>query len=118
MPSTGLVMSDPEPLVIVLREIQQILRRNGHPGQADCVAAVATIAEWDPCAVASALASVAMWGGSGAVWEVGSFVSKQEERAFWQALCRLTEEMRSRRMSSARAEPVTKILTEWLERGV
>jgi hypothetical protein len=110
--------SDPESLIIVLREMEQILRRNGHPGQADYIAAVATIAEWDPCAVASPLASVAIWGGSGAVWEVGTFVSKEEERTFWSALCRLTEEMRCRGMSSPRAESIAKIMTERLERGL
>jgi hypothetical protein len=112
------LQSDPESLIIVLREMEQLLRRNDHPGQADYVAAIATIAEWDPCAAASALASGAMWGGSGAVWEVGRFGSEEEKRTYWKALCRLTEEMRSRGIGSARAESTAKILAEWIEQGL
>jgi hypothetical protein len=107
--------NDPESLIIVLREMEQLLRGNDHPGQADYVAAVATIAQWDSCAVGSALASGAMWGGSGAVWEVRRFGSEEEKRTYWTALCRLTEEMRSRCMGSARAESIAKILAEWSE---
>jgi hypothetical protein len=71
-----------------------------------------------PCAAASALASGAMWGGSGAVWEVGGFGSEEERRTYWKALCRLIEEMRSRGISSTRAESTAKILAEWIEKGI
>jgi hypothetical protein len=39
------------------------------------------------------LNGIEMWGGSGAVWEVGVFDSKEEEREFQLLIVQLVEEM-------------------------
>ena len=53
---------DRESLIMVLRELEEILLRSDHPGQADYVSAVATIAEWDRTASPPLLLR-GMWGG-------------------------------------------------------
>jgi hypothetical protein len=111
-------MIDPSTLISVLRQMEQVLRRNDHPGQADYVAAVAKIAEWDPIAVAPALTSGAMWGGSGSVWDVGRFDSAIDRREFCQSLVQLAEEMRIQGINSAGADSRAEILSQWLKQGL
>jgi hypothetical protein len=111
-------MVDPRTLIEILTQLEPILRRNEHPGQADYVAAVATIAEWDPIAAVPALTSGAMWGGSGAVWEVGTFESAAERREFFQLLMQLVVAMKASGISSAGASDRAATLSQWIEQGL
>jgi hypothetical protein len=107
-------MSDALPLISILRRLEAILRRNDHP-QADYVAAVATIAEWDSTAIGPALASGAMWGGAGAVWDVGQFERKDDHRCYWRLLVQLVEAMKAQGIESPSAESRAEIFSQWLE---
>jgi hypothetical protein len=109
---------DPRTLIPILGQLEQILRRNDHPGQANYVAAVATIAEWDPIAVIPALTSGAMWGGSGAVWEVGTFDSATDRREFSKLLMQLVEAMKAQGINSPGADDRAAILSQWIEKGL
>jgi hypothetical protein len=108
-------MSDEPPLISILRRLEAILRRNDHPGQADYVAAVATIAEWDYTAIGPALSSGAMWGSAGAVWEVGQFERADDQHCFWRLLVQLAEAMKNQRIESPAAESTAEILSQWLD---
>jgi hypothetical protein len=110
-------MVDPRALIEILRQVEQILRRNDHPGQAAYVAAVATIAEWDSTAVAPALTSGAMWGGSGAVWEVGTFDVAGDRLEFYRTLMQLVEAMRAQGIDSPGANNRASILSQWIRNG-
>lgn len=49
------------------------------------------------------ITSVDMWGGSGAVWEVGGFTTSKDEKEFWRHLIRLTDEMKAVGIKCGRA---------------
>src|SRR5574340_113235 len=107
-----------ERLVPLLREIAQLLEMNGHPGQAEYVSALATVADWDPTAVVPGLTSGAMWGGSGSVWEVGTWNSRDDRRRFMELLLRLVEQMRQDGINSPGAESFAAMMSNWLKSGV
>ena len=105
-------------LTAILQQIAHVLRENGHTGQADYVAAIQTIAGWDSSAIAPALTSGAMWGGSGAVWEVGEFESPDDRLSFWQLLIELVAEMRRAGIQSDGSDFVARMLKDWISTGV
>ena len=105
-------------LILLLKEISDSLQRNGHPGQAAYVAALATAAEWDDTAVGPGLASGAMWGGAGSVFDVSEFNSPDERRHCAELLVKLAEEMRQRGIASIGAESASKVLLSWLRSGI
>jgi hypothetical protein len=107
-----------EQVIATLRKMAHLLEANEHPGQAAYVAALATVGEWDQDAMIPGLRSGAMWGGSGAVWEVGEFSSVEEQRLYWNQLIRLVEEMRSAGIESKSAESIVLILQQWVAMGL
>ena len=109
---------NPDNLVPLLKEIAGLLEKNGHPGQAEYVSALATVAYWDSTAATPGLISGAMWGGSGSVWEVGTFNSREERRQFMQALLRLVDEIRQAGITAPGAESCAAIMTNWLKSGI
>ena len=102
----------------ILQQMAHVLRQNEHTGQADYVVAIQTIAEWDASAIGPALTSGAMWGGSGAVWEVGDFESQDDKHRFWQLLVELVAEMRSAGIQSESSDFVAGTLKDWIATGV
>lgn len=107
-----------ERLISLLKEIAQLLERNGHSGQAGYVSALAVVAEWDSTAVAPGLASGAMWGGAGSVFDVGKFDSRDDRRRFMQMLVQLVNEMRQAGISAPGADQAAAIMSGWLETEV
>ena len=107
-----------DPIVLTLREMASVLKANGHTGQGEYVAALATIGEWDQGAMIPGLCSGAMWGGAGAVWEVGEFASHEEKRSFWSLVIRLAGEMRSAEIRTQVADDIAAILREWVAKGI
>ena len=105
-------------IIQILHRLAELLRKNGHPAQADYVAAIATIAEWDFSACCPALSSGAMWGGSGSVWEVGEFNFASEKRTFYLMLIELFEAMRSEAIQGVGAEQTVRVLKQWLAAGI
>jgi len=111
-------MMNRERLIPLLNEIAQLLQSNGHPGQAEYISALATVAEWDVTAVEPGLVSGAIWGGSGSVWDVAQFNSREERRRFMHALLRLVDEMRQAGIKAPGAESSAAIMTSWLTSGI
>jgi hypothetical protein len=105
-------------VIPLLQEIARLLESNGHPGQANYVSALATVADWDSTAVGPGLASGAMWGGSGSVWEVGEFNSREDRRRFLQLLLQLVDEMRQAGITAPGAESSAAIISNWLKTGI
>ncbi len=112
------MIASPESLIELLKEIAQLLERNGHPGQAEYVSALATVASWDPRAAEPGLASGAMWGGAGSVWEVGGWSSTGDRRRFTHLLVSLVDELRHAGISAPGAESRATIMSRWLESGI
>jgi hypothetical protein len=107
-------MSEERPLISILRGLETILRRSGHP-QADYVAAIATIADWDRTAVGPALASGALWGGSGSVCDVAEFERADDKKCFWRLLVQLAAAMKAQGIESPSEESSAGILSQWLD---
>ena len=107
----------PESLIPLLEEIAQLLERDGHP-QAEYVSALATVAKWDPTSVEPGLTSGAMWGGSGSVFDVSEFSSREDRRRFVRLLVRLVEEMRQAGITAPGAESRATIMLNWLKSGI
>jgi hypothetical protein len=105
-------------LIYLLNEIALVLDTNGHPGQAKYVSALATVAEWDDTAVVPGLKSGAMWGGSGSVFDVAQFNSKDDRRKFLKLLLQLIEEMRKRAITTDGADFAAKVIRSWIESGI
>lgn len=107
-----------ETLIPLLKEIAQVLERSGHQGQAEYVSALATVTYWDVTAVQPGLTSGAMWGGSGSVFDVGTFNSKDEHRKSLHLLLQLAEEIRRAGINSSGAEFAATAIPKWLESGI
>ena len=107
-----------EKVSTILQQMNDLLRRSGNTGQADFVSSIRTLLDTDSPDVTSHLTSVDMWGGSGAVWEVGYFESPDDKRAFWQLVVDLAHEMRSAGIQHERSLFVADTLSEWLASGV
>ena len=112
------MIMNPDKVVPLLKEIAGLLEKNGHPGQAEYVSALAIVAHWDPTAVTPGLISGAMWGGSGSVWEVSEFDSREDRRRFMQLLLHLVEEMRKAGITGPAAESRAAIMSNWLKSGI
>ena len=105
-------------LIVLLKEIAIMLENNEHPGQAKYVSALATVAEWDEIAVVPGLTSGAMWGGSGSVFDVAQFRSRDDHKKFLRLLLQLIEEMRQRGITTGGADFAANAIASWLESGI
>ncbi len=77
-----------------------LLRENTHEGQANFVESMLkTLINDQEDKVIKALKSVDMWGGSGAVWEVGYFKNKKEEIEFMCQIVNLIDLMKKSGLS-------------------
>jgi hypothetical protein len=86
-----------------------ILRDNSHNAQSDWVQKInESLCDNDIDDFIKKLNSVDMWGGSGAVWEVGSFKSRDEEKEFGKLLIRLVELMKVDGISHGKAKSVSR----------
>ena len=107
-----------DPIIVTLREMAHLLEANSFPGQAAYVAALATIGEWDQAAMIPGIRSGAMWGGAGAVWEVGTFSSLEQKHLYWKKVVRLAQEMRVAGLELERVECIASVLQGWLASGL
>lgn len=99
----------------ILREIHEILVKHGHTGQAETVAQLIALYGTEPELFAQHVRGIEMWGGSGAVWEVG--VLGEDTRRFWSAIARLSDEMDRAGIGLPRARSTADIFRWWIERG-
>ena len=59
--------------------------------------------------------SVDIWGGSGAAWEVGGFLSQQSERQFLVSFRKLIDLMKNTGVKNNRTENISKLFLKQLE---
>ena len=86
-----------------------LLRDNSFSAQADWVQKInESLNKNDISDFIKNLNSVNMWGGSGAVWEVGEFKTKNEEKEFGKQLIKLVELMNNNGISHGKAKAVAK----------
>jgi hypothetical protein len=92
-----------------LEKMLVILRDNSHSSQADWVRKIhGSLYRNDITDFIKKLNSVDMWGGSGAVWEVGRFNTLDEEKDFGRQIVRLEELMKTNRISHGKAKSVAR----------
>ncbi len=85
-----------------------LLRDNAHVAQADCVRQIhGALYRKDVSDFLKKLRGVDMWGGSGAVWEVGYFNSQGEEKEFKKLIIELVQLMKNDKISHGKANSVS-----------
>jgi hypothetical protein len=107
---------DSERLADSLREVDTLLCRFGHYGQAAVVEKILASFE-TPDPDYESLTGISMWGGAGAVWEV-NLASRADEAAFRRAMIRIAEEMRRLGIATSRSDDIAEIFKGWLDKGV
>ncbi len=104
-----------------LGQLAKLLHKHGHSGQAAVVdEIVASLGTSTPDY--KGLASIDMWGGSGAVWEVCFFSSASpeylaDERSFRKAIIRIAATMDQMKIGTDRSRFIAKTFQEWIDRG-
>ena len=98
-----------------LRELHRLLDKHGHHGQAEYVLTLSDLPADSPKLEAS-LQSVEMWGGSGAVWEVGEL--GDDKRQFRNTIIQLVEEMERSGIHFPRARFIANTFLKWNRDGV
>ena len=100
-----------------LNDLARILTKHDHLGQAEVVQQLLQgLRSGDRSSFPTLLQSVDMWGGSGAVWEVGDL--GDDTRAFRQAIIDLAAEMDKCGLGMERSRFVASTFAEWNRLGV
>lgn len=94
-----------------LQEIHRILVKHNHPGQAEVVARLLVLYSQDLGQFSQLLQSISMWGGSGAVWEVGP--TGEDTRRFREAFIRLSDWMESNGLGMERSRFIASVFLYW-----
>ncbi len=99
-----------------LQDIEGLLRSHGHFGQADYVKQLLDLPTRNRTELISFIQTVEMWGGAGAVWEVGDL--KTDTLIYREAIIRLAAAMDRDGIGTDRSRHVASILSDWNQRGV
>jgi hypothetical protein len=100
----------------ILNNLIDLLNENSNFGQAKWVEKIKTsLLENDYDDFKKKLISVDMWGGSGAVWEVGFINAEEKEKKFILELIKLLDLIKSSRIKSKGAYSRKKILMKFLK---
>ena len=100
-----------------------MLHKYGHHGQGAVIDQIVPTLE-TPQPDYKRLASIDMWGGSGAVWEVcltpGSHSDEEraDEKSFREAIVRIAFAMDRMKIGTARSRFIAETLQGWLDRGI
>jgi hypothetical protein len=103
-------------MIETLREIRRLLLANGFPGQAEVVERLLHLNDENPTEFVRLLTSADMWGGSGAVWEVGDLGN--DERAFRDAIISLAGQMDRADLGSERSRSTASTFRQWNRNGI
>jgi hypothetical protein len=103
-------------IVETLRELRDVLVREGYHGQAEMVDRLIQLYDTDLDAFRRRLQSVDLWGGAGAVWEVNP--GGPERRRFHELIIRLAEEMQAAGLGTARTQDIADTFRSWLAKGL
>ena len=97
-------------LVDSMTRIVEILNANGFKAQADAVnKPLHYLNRDDVDNFLKLFKTVDIWGGSGAAWEVGSFLTKQVEREFKNCFIRLSELLKETGIKFKPADRIARI---------
>ncbi|MBI3477021.1 MAG: hypothetical protein HY010_14915 [Acidobacteria bacterium] len=113
----------PESLRADLSQLAELLHRYGHDGQAAVVDEILATLE-TPTPDYTHLASIDMWGGSGAVWEVSLIPStmqaavRADEIIFRNAIIRIAAAMDQMKIGTERTRFIAKTFQGWLDKGL
>jgi hypothetical protein len=101
-----------------LTRLIELLRDNAHEAQANVVQRLLdSLIQEDKKEFLKIITSIDMWGGAGAVWEVGVFKSGADEKEFMRQMIRLTDEMKEIGIQFGRAYSTTDIFRKELKRA-
>src|SRR5690348_5018042 len=103
-------------MVDTLREIHDILVRQGHAGQAEFVDELINLHGTDPDRFRTLVQSVGMWGGSGAVWEVGQL--GEDKQRFQEHIIRLAHQMEHADLGMDRSRAIAATFASWRAKGL
>ena len=113
----------PETLRADLSQLAELLHKYGHDGQAAVVDEIlATLETSTPDY--KRLASIDMWGGSGAVWEVCLIPSamrvagRDDETSFRSAIIRIAAAMDQMKIGTERTRFIAKTFQGWLDKSL
>jgi len=106
-----------------LTQASELLHKYGHHGQGAVIDQIVPTLE-SPHPDYKRLASIDMWGGSGAVWEVcltpgsGSEEEQADEKSFREAIVRIAFAMDQMKIGTERSRFIAETLQGWLDRGL
>jgi len=103
-------------LIDSLKILQELLGKHGHAGQANVVQKLIELRTQKRPEFTLLIQSVDMWGGTGAVWEVGSMGS--DMRQFRQAIIDLAAAMDRDAIGTDRARYIASVFSDWNRRGL
>lgn len=102
--------SDKDEWLRALENLIKVLRDNSHTAQADWVRQIhGSLYQNDIKDFIKKLNSANTWGGSGAVWEVGVFKSREDEIEFAKQLINVVRLMRTDGISHSKARSVERL---------
>lgn len=109
-----------------LQRIYDLLSKHEFQGQAEHVQHLLELAKSDSSRFAEAIVDGGMWGGSGAVWEVGSFrrpeiderEATRDELAFRKAIIRLATNMDKIGLGTEGSRSVATAFKTWKRMGL
>jgi hypothetical protein len=106
-------------LTTILEQLLRLLVSSDNPGQARTVGRLIELRSADPAEFDRLLHSVDMWGGSGAVWEVGpSRMNRDEVQSFRTAIIALSEWMESEGVGFERSRFIADVFRKWKAAGI
>lgn len=119
-------MHVPEDMLKTLTEIRDLLLKHDFPDQGSFVGRLVEMAEEGSEAFAAEVTGGAVWGGAGAVWEVGTFTghklpdaeASRDEAQFHKAIIRLAEQLDTIGIGTVRSRDIPGILRWWRKKGL
>ena len=103
-------------IVETLRELRDVLMREGHPEHAETVDQIVQLYDTGLDAFRQRLEGVDMWGGAGAVWDVNP--RGPERKRFHELIICLAEEMQAKGLGTARTQSIADTFRSWLAAGI
>jgi len=103
-------------MIETLRELCRLLLANAFPGQAEIVQRLLQLNDENSDEFVRLLISVDMWGGSGAVWEVGDL--GDDTLAFRNAFIMLAAQMERAGLGTEGSRFIASTFRQWNRAGV
>jgi hypothetical protein len=106
-------------LLPILEQLRRLLISSDNPGQAATVERLIQLHAADAAEFDRLLHSVDLWGGSGAVWEVGpTGMNREEVESFRAGIIALAEGMDSKGVGFERSRFIADVFRKWNAMGI